>query len=455
LNLAWFERNQQIVLQPVQPSTVLGANITATGNPMTICYLLKTFPKVSETFVLQEILALQGDGYDLVIASLQKPTDMRCHDEIKQLTAPVFYLQQGLWQSLKLLLEMVVENPKGVFKSAQLLRAHDSKLSERWRLLRQSLQLARWVKRKNITHIHAHFANDPASLAELVQALTGIGFSISAHAKDIYLSPPAQLRRKIAAARFVVTCTEYNCRYLCQINISPTPIIRVYHGFDRQRFQRLLANLPDADALSEPLILSVGRLREKKGFDTLIASCGILKRSGYRFRCDIVGYGPERETLQKQIDALGLGQTVWLRGSMVHEKLVHLYRHASIFALPCRVGADGDRDGIPNVLMEAMAMNIPVVTTPVSGIPELVEDGINGMLVAPDQPRQLADVLQCLLLNERLRRQLAAAAKARLHDEFSLLPNLAILKNLFDLVLAGRVVTHPHRHPLQGAYHAR
>ncbi len=403
---------------------------------MTICYLLKTFPKVSETFVLQEILALQGDGYDLVIASLQKPTDMRCHDEIKQLTAPVFYLQQGLWQSLKLLLEMVVENPKGVFKSAQLLRAHDSKLSERWRLLRQSLQLARWVKRKNITHIHAHFANDPASLAELVQALTGIGFSISAHAKDIYLSPPAQLRRKIAAARFVVTCTEYNCRYLCQINISPTPIIRVYHGFDRQRFQRLLANLPDADFLSEPLILSVGRLREKKGFDTLIASCGILKRSGYRFRCDIVGYGPERETLQKQIDALGLGQTVWLRGPMVHEKLIHLYRHASIFALPCRVGADGDRDGIPNVLMEAMASGLAVVSSNISGMPELIEDGQDGLLVPEKDIEALVKALRILISDPDKRNHLGKNARKKICRLFDARQTNLRLKALFCECLA-------------------
>ncbi len=422
---------------------------------MTICYLLKTFPKVSETFVLQEILALERDGYSLAIASLQKPTDPRCHDEIKQLTAPVYYLEQGPWQSFKFLLKAVVENPRGIFKSIQLLRTHDSKLSERWRLLRQALQLANWVKHKSITHIHAHFANDPASVAELVQALTGIGFSISAHAKDIYLSSPSQLQRKVAAARFVVTCTEYNRNYLRQITVSPTPIIRVYHGFDSQRFQRLSEKASEVDSPSESLILSVGRLREKKGFDTLIDSCALLEQRGFRFRCAIVGYGPEQQLLERRIATLGLGETVRLRGQMIHQELIHLYRQASIFALPCKISADGDRDGIPNVLMEAMAMGIPVVTTPVSGIPELVEDGVNGLLVAPDQPHQLANALQSLLLDEKLRRKLATAGKARINTDFALAPNLAILKNLFDLVLAGKAVTPPYPQPLQGAYHAR
>ncbi len=290
--------------------------------------------------------------------------------------------------------------------------------------------MARLVSQYKIQHIHAHFASEPTAVAELVNHLTGSSYSISAHAKDIYLSPEPVLQRKIANARFVVTCTEYNCRYLKQLNQSTTPVLRVYHGFDPRRFEQCVIE-PESSHSDQQLILSVGRLREKKGFETLIHACRQLKLAGYQFRCDIVGYGPQQDNLQALIRSLNLEQVVNLRGQLIHTELIALYSQANIFALPCQIGDDGDRDGIPNVLMEAMAMKLPVVSSRISGIPELVEDQISGLLIEPNNPQQLSEALCRLLNDQQLRHSLGHAARQRVLDEFAVEPNIEILKKLF------------------------
>ncbi len=413
---------------------------TPTNTRKMICYLVKTFPKVSETFILQEILALEQDGYPLHIVSLQKPTDERSHHEVRRVRAQVDYLdRKTLYQPDRIagLLLFVLGNPLGLWKFIALLIKGAPWPDGGVQRFVQAIALAKLVREKNMVHVHAHFASTPTTVAELVKAFCGTGYSISAHAKDIYLSAPEELQRKISAARFVVTCTEYNRQYLERINQSSTPVMCVYHGFDFRRFGKYLT-AAIASPAECPLILTVGRLREKKGFDLLIAACALLQQTGCRFRCEIVGYGPERDALQKQIDDLDLAEMVILRGQLIHKELIRLYHQASIFALPCRIGADGDRDGIPNVLMEAMAMGVPVVTTPVSGIPELVQDRVSGLLVEPDQPRKLADALGMLLSDQSLRHRLGAAGKERVLAEFSLAPNLATLKTLFDSLMQER-----------------
>ena len=301
--------------------------------------------------------------------------------------------------------------------------------------LGQALRLIREMKRRGITHLHAHFISEPGDVAEWMNRLAGINYSISAHAKDIYLSSSEALRDKIQRASFVVTCTEYNRRHLQRIAAPGTPILRVYHGLDGARF-RSLANSAEPAQGGDPLILSVGRLREKKGFPTLIEACHLLARAGYRFRCDIVGYGPDKEMLNQRIHALRLENWVHLRGQMIHEELIDSYHRASLFVLPCRIANDGDRDGIPNVLMEAMAMGIPVISTRVSGIPELIEDGVSGRLVEAGSATRLADAMTELLSDRELAASLANGGRERVAKHFAVPPHIAILKQLFHESMA-------------------
>ncbi|MCH9698928.1 MAG: glycosyltransferase, partial [Gammaproteobacteria bacterium] len=357
-------------------------------NRPVITFVVKTYPKISETFILQEILALQHRGYPLLIASLQKPTDSQQHPEVSEVTSPVIYLDRetcNAWNIMICVAHCLVNAPIRFFKTLVFVCSGQQTSIT----FLQSVCLAMQIRRNGIRHIHAHFASEPATVAVLVQQLTGTGFSISAHAKDIYLSTQTALKRKIARARFVVSCTQYNCDYLEQITEASTPIVCVYHGINMNRFTgRTNRNKTLADSRA-PRILSVGRLREKKGFETLLSACQLLSRNGYRMQCDIVGYGPLHEQLESMIIRLNLKDIVTLKGQLNHSDLVTLYDDTDIFALPCQIGEDGDRDGIPNVLMEAMAFEIPVISTRISGIPELVEDHVSGLLIEPDNPQQL------------------------------------------------------------------
>ena len=279
------------------------------------------------------------------------------------------------------------------------------------------------------SHLHTHFIDQPGSVAELVQALSGIPFSLSAHAKDIYLSRPEDLTRKLYAARFTVTCTEYNRYHLQSLAPVNAVIHRMYHGID---FSRLLAEEKPVhtEPGKPPLILSIGRLREKKGFHILIEACRQLKDRGIAFRCEIVGYGPEQEKLQRQISKADLNDCLYLRGKLGHADVIELFRQACLFVLPCIIGSDGDRDGIPNVILEALAMKVPVITTAVSGIPEIIDHRKTGLLVKQGDASALAGSLLQLLNNPELGRTLANAGYQRVREMFSNDTNLQLLAQL-------------------------
>jgi glycosyltransferase involved in cell wall biosynthesis len=245
--------------------------------------------------------------------------------------------------------------------------------------------------------------------------MAGLKYSISAHAKDIYLSSATSLRRKLASAAFTVTCTEHNRAYLAAV-APDAHVLRMYHGVDTDCLRPVHAARAPA---SPPLVLSVGRLRAKKGFSTLIEACALLRAAGADFRVQIVGYGPERAALEAAISERRLEDTIELTGKLDHDEVIRRYAAADLFVLPCMVLADGDRDGIPNVLLEAMAMELPVISTAVSGIPELIADGQNGVLVAPERPALLATAMQRLLGDAGLRARLGAAARTTVQAKFS------------------------------------
>lgn len=280
----------------------------------------------------------------------------------------------------------------------------------------RAIWLSEKLRQDGIIHVHAHFVNEPAGVAEFVWQLTGLPFSLSAHAKDIYLSPPDVLQRKLAHARFTVTCTEHNRNYLASIARPGTRVSRMYHGIDSKLFE------PDRRyplISSSRLVLSVGRLRAKKGFACLIDACGKLAAQGVEFHCEIIGYGPEKEHLERRIAHAGLENRVSLLGKLTHAEVIARYKEAALFVLPCQVMSDGDRDGVPNALLEAMAMRLPVVSTTVSGIPEAVTHGENGLLVPPGDSAAIAHAITTLLGNTGLCDRLGAAARETVVRKYS------------------------------------
>jgi len=286
-------------------------------------------------------------------------------------------------------------------------------------------------REQHIVHLHAHFANAPATVARLVSVMCDISYSFSTHAKDLYLTRQKVMRRRIGSASFVLTCTRHNVEYIRSFLPQREwhKIHLVYHGIDLAEFPFRAENGKATTSaagvepvitieVSVPLILSVGRLIPKKGLNDLISACQLLKARGLKFRCAIVGDGPLRGELEGQISQLRLKDTVTLLGAMAHDQLVSFYGQASIFALCPHVMEDGDRDGIPNVLAEAMAAGLPVVSTRVSGIPELVEDRRTGLLVGPKDPAALADAVEGLLKEPDKRQSLIVAARRKLENSF-------------------------------------
>ena len=399
----------------------------------TLGVLVKTFPKISETFILAELLGLERAGFDLVIYSLQRPTDAIMQPGAARLRARVVYVgEEGGDAALGL---------QQRFMAA--MRAPVAYAATRWATLRASdplhsddmprvLTLARLLREHGVAHLHAHFIDRTGGIGLAAARIAGIGCSISAHAKDIYLSDPALLRRRIAAARFVTTCTEYNRAALAAVAPSGTTVQRIYHGIDTQKFQPASEAQAAGDAAALRL-LAVGRLRPKKGFATLVEACARLRERGLAIHCDIVGYGEERERLIALIERLGLAGCVRLRGKMSHRELIDVYREADVFVAPCEIASDGDRDGIPNVLLEAMAMQLAVVSTPVSGIPEVLRDGVNGLLVPPADPAALAAAIEKLHAGEAtLRRQLGRRARRSVLSQFGEDANLRALVTLLE-----------------------
>jgi glycosyltransferase involved in cell wall biosynthesis len=395
----------------------------------TIGFLVKTYPKISETFILEELLGLERHGLRLHIFSMRQPTDRVCHAANRAVRAPVTYLPSpGVSNALpgvRVHVALMVKRPWRYLQALLFVLRREE--SGRMHAFFQAGYLAQRLAKAGIRHLHAHFASDPAGVAELVSKLAGISYSISAHAKDIYLSSPASLRRKMSGARFTVTCTEYNRTYLAGIATPEATVLRMYHGIDLDRFQRGPVAVRSVGA---PQVLSVGRLREKKGFATLIEACRLLRDAGTAVRCKVVGYGEGHDGLATLISRHGLQDAVELVGTTTQDELIDLYRKAAVFALPCQVASDGDRDGIPNVLLEAMAMELAVVSTNVSGIPEVIQNGVNGLLVRPADPVALAAAIGRALDDSSLRRRLGEAGRHTVATMFCTDDNLQTVRRL-------------------------
>lgn len=392
-----------------------------------IGFLVKTYPKLSETFVLEEILGLERLGVKLHIFSLNPPSDDAVHSGFDNVAAHVTYIPKKYlsFASVVAHLGLTVRHPWRYLKALAfaITRVEQGGLRD---FLRAGMLCER-VRALNIEHVHSHFISEPTGVAELSSRLSGVSYSVSAHAKDIYLSQPEAIRRKLERAKFTVTCTCYNRTHLQAIAPNAN-VQRMYHGIDLDRFD----GAKDARKAAPPLVLSVGRLVEKKGFSTLIQACLALNLRGISFRCEIVGYGNEQKNLRDQIDGFGLGDVVVLTGKMTHAELIARYCQATLFVLPSQIAEDGDRDGIPNVLLEAMAMELPVVSTDVSGIPEVIQSGRNGFLVPPKNAFALSEAIAELLADRESRGRMGKAGRHVVETMFDNARNLLLLRSLFE-----------------------
>lgn len=414
---------------------------------MTIAYVLKMYPRFSETFVLNEILELERQGVDIRIYSLRKPDDGRFHPHLARVKAPVTYLPQYLVAESEPILaaqQAFVRAHPGRYLRVLLyaLSRHNTTALRRFFI---AVVLAEHLRKHPVDHMHAHFASSATRVAMYVHLLIGVPYSLTAHAKDIFLKTIdiPLLRDKIRTAKFVVTVSDYNRDYLLNlavgdkysalgrliprdaISIEPDKIRRLYNGIDLVFFDR--RGTPSSQH-PRPLILGVGRLIEKKGFDVLARACAILCRQGLDFQCEIVGKGALEHTLRELIAELELTDRVCLSGPKPQDEIIGMYARAAVFALPCVIGADGNRDGLPTVLLEAMSMGVPVVSTDVTGVPEIIEDGVTGLIIPQKDPVALASALGQLLQNPMLRRRMGNAGRDKVAQNFDLSRNVGILR---------------------------
>ena len=264
-------------------------------------------------------------------------------------------------------------------------------------------------------------------MALFAASLTGLPFSFTAHAKDIYTSNPDQIREKMAFSRFVVTCTEYNRRHLLDLSDGACPVHRVYHGIDLSLFN---GGTPPRRPRPPYRILTIARLTPKKGLTTVLRAVAILKDRGLALEHTLIGDGEDRNAVLADIRRLGLSRTCRWLGTQPHHVVLDHYRQADLFALGCEIAPNGDRDGIPNVLAESMAMGVPVVATRVSAIPEIVEDAKTGLLVPPGRPTPMADAMQRLLTDADLRARIVPAAREKIAAEFD---NVRLIDDLARL----------------------
>ena len=370
-----------------------------------IGYVLKMYPRFSETFVVSEILAREEVGHDLHVFSLRYPVDGRFHATLADVRAEVTYLPHARLRTAEVWSELAVaarQLPRLPAVLPELLRADVSDAM-------QALHLAREVRARGITHLHAHFASVATTVARLASLLTGVPYSFTAHAKDLFHESvdPEDLRAKLRDAATAVTVTDYNASYLrAAFPDEAARVVTVRNGL-------LLDDFPFTSPVGrEPVVAAVGRLVEKKGFCHLLEAVALLRDRGRPVRTVLAGAGPSRPSSGSSSTPSAWAGWWTCAGRCRSTRSGRWCPRAAVLAAPCVTGTDGNADGLPTVLLEAMALGTPVVATPVTGIPELVRHGETGLLVPERDPRALADALATLLDDQALGAGLALQGRA-------------------------------------------
>jgi glycosyltransferase involved in cell wall biosynthesis len=404
-----------------------------------LAVVVKGWPRLSETFIAQELVALEEGGIPFEIWSLRHPTDKKTHPLHDRLQARVRYLPEYLGdEPIRVLRGLFFALGQGGFRAAwSAIRADYKRDKTRNRIRRfgQACVMARELPAET-NGIYAHFLHTPASVARYAAILRGLPWSFSAHAKDIWTSPEWELRSKLDisshGATFGATCTAFGAEHLRGLSAT-TPVDLIYHGLDLSRFptppERALR-----DQTSPLKLMSVGRLVEKKGFDNLIDALALLP-TDLKWHWTHIGGGALNEQMRQRAHDKGVAENITWRGACDQPEVIKEMRDADLFVLPSRIAKDGDRDGLPNVLMEAASQKLPILSTPVSAIPEFIDTGVHGIL-SKDSPSALANEITGFAHDPNLGPRLAEAAYQRLTHEFLMAPGIAQLATRLRAMLA-------------------
>jgi glycosyltransferase involved in cell wall biosynthesis len=385
-----------------------------------LAVLVNGFPRLSETFVLHELLELERRGLRLHVLALRRPDEVVQQDALSELRATVEYLPDGTvpYRRSRVRLAhcaLFLQRRLGYLHGyAEVLASPEFSRS----LGVNAALLAHRIVRLGSPPLYIHFAHKPATVGRFASLLAGVPYALSAHAKDIWLTPEAELARKVRDARVVLTCTEQGRAQLTRLADGRTPVHLAYHGVEVRG--RTRSSRRD----ETPRILAVGRLVEKKGHETLLLAASQLRDRGLEFSLRLAGEGPEWSRLQRLVHELRLGDRVVFLGPLSESEVRAEYEQADVFALPCRKLANGDQDGLPNVILEAMAHGLPVVSTRLDGIIEAIVDGDSGLLADQDDPAAFAAHLGCLIEDVEFRERIGEAGRARVATSFERSANL-------------------------------
>lgn len=404
---------------------MLSAEADRDAMTLTVAYIIGTYPLLTTTFIDREISLLQRRGVALTILSIRRPPQTLSPEQAKRQDDVRYLLPVSAIRLFLAHISFLARKPATTVATLfyLLTRPHPDLRSRLKTALHfaTGVYAAYFLRRVSPDLIHAHFVDRATTVALVASRLLDIPYSATAHANDIYVNP-VLLLEKMAGAKFVATCTAYNKAHLDSIagGSLKKKVRLIYHGLDVCQYD----NQHDATSDSMSRIVSVGQLKEKKGFTYLIDACRRLKEEGRLFDCIVVGEGPLRAALEAEIHNAGLQDVVRLCGAMSHQEVIEQYRQATVFTLPCILSANGDRDGIPNVILEAMAMGLPVVSTRHSGIPEVIRDDYNGRLVPPQDGAALAKVLGELIDDATARHELGRRARETVRRKFSVQTNV-------------------------------
>ncbi len=402
----------------------------------TLGYILKGYPRISETFISNEILLLEKHGFRMRLFPMRHPRENFCHDSVRKIKAQVDYLPTELLLEFPRLLQpnifLAVKRP-ALYKHGLGLAFKRYKRSTNLATLKHLLQggyLANThiLKDSALLHLHGHFAHSPTSVTMFAALLSGRSYSFTAHAKDIYTSNPEQLREKMKLAEFVITCTDYNRRYLEKISEGVnTPIHCIYHGIDLKLFS---PNTQHAECTPPYKLLTVARMTEKKGLPTLYKALHILKDQGFPFIHTLIGDGDDKDKIHRLLTELELNDCCKCLGTKTHKEVLTQFEENDLFVLACEIAANGDRDGIPNVLVESLAMGVPALSTDVSAIPEILLHNTTGITVAPSNPETMAARIKMALQNRDLRKTVIQGGIEHTHKYFD---NTTLVAQLGDI----------------------
>ena len=404
----------------------------------TTAIIVKGYPRLSETFIAQEIFELEKSGLNIQIISLRKPTDKKIHPIHNQIKSTVKYLPEYL--SLEVF--RVFKSWWHIRKEKNYKKAYsewrqdlkDDFSFSRLRRFGQAIVLAAELP-DDVEHIHAHFLHTPASVACYTAVLRGLEWSCSAHAVDIWTTPEIELKHKLMSCSWVVTCTKINYERLSFLANDPSKVFLAYHGIDLDRFRNTNVNYSNRTGLQnlDPVrILSVGRAVEKKGYLNLLRALATLPNN-LNWHLTHVGGGPLSQRLKHLASNFGINDHITWLGPQTQEAVILEYKKADIFVLASVLARNGDRDGMPNVLMEAQSIGLPCLSTNISAIPELIDNETTGLLVLSEDIEMLVQALKRLIKSPDDRSRMGLAGKSRVLNNFDFKDCIQKVLPLFDL----------------------